>query len=97
MGLSDFLGAQVWLKVETISPIASFKARGALNHILLAQEAGSCRGAVTSSTGNHGQGVAYAAKMVGVPADIFLPLNSVAIKKRMIALFGGRCTRSVAT
>lgn len=89
MGLSDFLGAEVWLKVETISPIASFKARGALNHILLALEAGTCRGAVTSSTGNHGQGVAYAAKLVGVPADIFLPVNSVAIKKRMITLFGG--------
>ena len=88
-GLSDLLGADVWLKVETISPIASFKARGALNHILLAMEAGECRGAVTSSTGNHGQGVAYAAKLVGIPADIFLPVSSVAIKKRMIGLFGG--------
>lgn len=88
-GLSDLLGADVWLKVETISPIASFKARGALNHILLALEAATCSGAVTSSTGNHGQGVAYAAKLVGVPADIFLPVGSVAIKKRMIRLFGG--------
>ncbi len=88
-GLSDLLGADVWLKVETISPIASFKARGALNHILLALEDGKCTGAVTSSTGNHGQGVAYAAKLVGVPADIFLPVGSVAIKKRMIQLFGG--------
>lgn len=88
-GLSDLLGAEVWLKVETVSPIASFKARGALNHILLALNAGGCRGAVTSSTGNHGQGVAYAAKLVGIPADIFLPLGAVAIKKRMIALFGG--------
>lgn len=88
-GLSDLLGAEVWLKVETISPIASFKARGALNHILLALEAGNCSGAVTSSTGNHGQGVAYAAKLVGVPADIFLPVGAVAIKKRMIRLFGG--------
>jgi threonine dehydratase len=88
-GLSDLLGAEVWLKVETISPIASFKARGALNHILLALGAGTCSGAVTSSTGNHGQGVAYAAKLVGVPADIFLPVGSVAIKKRMIRLFGG--------
>lgn len=88
-GLSDLLGAEVWLKVETISPIASFKARGALNHILLALEAGTCSGAVTSSTGNHGQGVAYAAKLVGVSADIFLPFGSVEIKKRMIRLFGG--------
>lgn len=88
-GLSDLLDAEVWLKVETISPIASFKARGALNHILRALETGACNGAVTSSTGNHGQGVAYAAKLVNVPADIFLPVGSVSIKKRMIRLFGG--------
>jgi threonine dehydratase len=88
-GLSDILEADVWLKVETISPIASFKARGALNHILLARSGGGCTGAVSSSTGNHGQGVAYAAKLAGIPSDIFLPIGSVAIKKRMIALFGG--------
>ncbi len=87
--LSAVLDADVWIKAESVSPIASFKARGALNHILQARESGDCETAVTSSTGNHGQGVAYASALVGLRADIFLPLGSVAIKQHMIKLFGG--------
>ncbi len=87
--LSDLLAAEVWLKIETVSPIASFKARGALNHILCALEQGPCETAVTSSTGNHGQGVACAAAALGLRSDIFLPVGSVAVKRRMIELFGG--------
>lgn len=87
--LSHLLAAEVWLKIETVSPIASFKARGALNHILCALEQGPCETAVTSSTGNHGQGVACAATTLGIRADIFLPVGSVAVKRRMIEIFGG--------
>jgi threonine dehydratase len=87
--LSSLLGADIWLKVECVSPIASFKTRGALNHVIQAMEAGPCETAVTSSTGNHGQGVACAASMVALRSDIFLPLNSVRTKRRMIELFGG--------
>lgn len=87
--LSHILGADVWIKVETVSPVASFKARGALNHLLLAQATGQFETAVTSSTGNHGQGVARAATLLGLRADIFLPLGSVSVKKRMIELLGG--------
>lgn len=87
--LSALLSAEVWLKVETVSPIASFKARGALNHILRAREEGPCETAVTSSTGNHGQGVACAAAALEMRSDIFLPVGSVAVKRRMIELFGG--------
>jgi threonine dehydratase len=89
-GLSDLLGATVWLKVETTSPVASFKARGALNHLIEATSRGAFETAVTSSTGNHGQGVAYAAALLGLRADIFLPVGSVSVKKRMIELLGGR-------
>lgn len=88
--LSDLLGADVWLKIETASPIASFKARGALNHIISALDRGPAETAVTSSTGNHGQGVACAAALLKIRSDIFLPLGSVAVKRRMIELFGGR-------
>ncbi|HTN97575.1 MAG TPA: pyridoxal-phosphate dependent enzyme [Nordella sp.] len=87
--LSHLLGADVWVKVETVSPVASFKARGALNHLILAQATGQFETAVTSSTGNHGQGVARAAALLGLRADIFLPLGSVSVKKRMIELLGG--------
>ena len=43
---------------------------------------------MTSSTGNHGQGVAYAARLLGVPADIFLPDGCQSVKQTMIRLFG---------
>ena len=69
--LSELLDADIWLKVETTGPIASFKLRGALNALLTATAKPTA--AVTASTGNHGQGVAYAARLLGIPADIFVP------------------------
>ena len=81
--------AEVWLKNETVSPIASFKLRGALNALLRATAAGEISGAVTSSTGNHGQGVAYAARLLGLDAEIFLPQVANPLKKTMIEVFGG--------
>jgi threonine dehydratase len=84
--LSRALAADVWVKNETVGPIASFKLRGALTHLLRAGK--DLRGAVTSSTGNHGQGVAYAARLLGVPADIFLPAVNNPVKRAMIQAFG---------
>jgi threonine dehydratase len=86
--LSRALAADVWLKNETVSPIASFKLRGALTALLRAREAGAAREAVTSSTGNHGQGVAYAARAVGSAAHIFLPHGANPVKRRMIEALG---------
>ncbi len=88
--LSRALGADVWLKLETVTPIASFKLRGALTAISRAREAGGIAAACTSSTGNHGQGVAYAARLLGLPADIFLPAAPNPVKRAMIEAFGGR-------
>jgi threonine dehydratase len=86
--LSRALEADIWLKNETVSPIASFKLRGALTALLRAREAGATRDAVTSSTGNHGQGVAAAARAVGVAAHVFLPREANATKRRMIEALG---------
>jgi threonine dehydratase len=83
--LSRDLGCDLWVKNETVSPIASFKWRGALNDFLREP---ATRGVVTSSTGNHGQGVAWAASQVGVPAHIFLPLGANPTKRAKIALLG---------
>jgi threonine dehydratase len=83
--LSRDLGCDLWVKNETVSPIASFKWRGALNDLLREP---NTRGVVTSSTGNHGQGVAWAAGVVGVPAHIFLPLGANPTKRAKIALLG---------
>lgn len=85
--LSDLLGAEIWLKLETASEIASFKLRGALNALMSVMDPGS---ALTSSTGNHGQGVALAARRLGIPADIFVPVDPNPVKVRMIELLGGR-------
>jgi threonine dehydratase len=86
--LSRAFDGEVWLKLETATPIASFKLRGALNHLLLARAARPVASAVTSSTGNHGQGVAYAARLLGMKADIFLPDGCPLVKQTMIRLFG---------
>lgn len=83
--LSRDLGCDLWVKNETVSPIASFKWRGALNDLL---RDANPRGVVTSSTGNHGQGVAWAARVAGVPAHIFLPLGANPTKRAKIELLG---------
>jgi threonine dehydratase len=83
--LSRALEADVWIKNETVAPIASFKLRGALTHLLRAKD---LRGAVTSSTGNHGQGVAYGARMLDVASHIFLPAVNNPVKRAMIRAFG---------
>ena len=86
--LSRALDADIWLKYEIATPIASFKIRGALNASVNAKNAGAS-GVVTSSTGNHGQGVAYAARLLGMTADIFLPCPANQVKAQMIEAFGG--------
>lgn len=86
--LSHTFDADVWLKNETVTPIASFKLRGALNALVQARADDASR-AVTSSTGNHGQGVAYVARLLGIAADIFLPRPANPVKARMIQAFGG--------
>ncbi len=86
--LSQMLEAEVWLKYEIVTPISSFKIRGAINAVSYAKKK-DITGVVTSSTGNHGQGVAYAARANGLIANIFLPKPANPIKAQMIKVFGG--------
>lgn len=67
------LSDDVWLKLENVNKTHSFKARGALNAILALPESARARGVVAASTGNHAQGVAYAASLLGVRACIVMP------------------------
>jgi threonine dehydratase len=67
------LGDGVWLKLENSNKTHSFKARGALNAILCLPEDERVRGVVTVSTGNHAQGVAFAAHLLDVRACIVMP------------------------
>lgn len=79
---------EVWLKAESLQPIGAFKIRGAANKILqlTAEEIG--RGVITYSSGNHAQGVAYAAKVVGAKAVIVMPSNAPAIKRAATLALG---------
>ena len=82
--------AEIYLKLECLQPINSFKIRGATNAIMLATAAERARGLVTASAGNMAQGVAWAARSLGVPATIAVPEHAPEAKLAAIARLGGR-------
>ena len=79
---------QVFLKAESLQPIGSFKLRGAANKILQLSREEIARGVITYSSGNHAQGVAYAAREVGAKAVIVMPSNAPAIKRAATLALG---------
>lgn len=74
-GISEILGREVFLKLETSLPIHVFKLRGAMNKLLSMKETELKRGVVTASSGNHGLAIAYASKLFGVKASVCVPEN----------------------
>ena len=86
--LSARLGNQVSLKREDLQPIFSFKVRGAYNKIVQLSEAERKSGIVTASAGNHAQGVAFAAKRLGIRAVIVMPRTTPAIKVDAVVEMG---------
>jgi threonine dehydratase len=72
-GLSDLLGAEVWVKHENHHPVGAFKVRGGLNLAANLTEAERQAGLFTASTGNHGQSIAFAAQVHGIRATIAVP------------------------
>src|SRR5215218_10279597 len=86
--LSELAGGDVFLKLENTQTTGSFKLRGALNVLATLSTDQKKRGVVASSAGNHGLGVAYAAKHFGVPATIFVPTNAPQVKRDGIAALG---------
>ncbi len=81
-------GCEIWLKAESLQPIGAFKIRGASNKILQLTPAEISRGVITYSSGNHAQGVAYAAREVGAKAVIVMPSNAPAIKRAATIALG---------
>ncbi len=79
---------EIWLKAESLQPIGSFKLRGAANKILQLSRDEIARGVITYSSGNHAQGVAYAAREVGAKAVIVMPSNAPAIKRAATLALG---------
>lgn len=71
--LGERVGARLFLKAELFQKTGSFKPRGALNRLERLSDAEKARGVITMSAGNHAQGVAYAAKLLGVDATVVMP------------------------
>lgn len=90
---NDFLsakyGAEIYLKREDLSPVRSYKIRGAFNAIVKALDAGEKGPFVCASAGNHAQGVAYACAHFGVQAVIFMPVTTPRQKVHKTESFGG--------
>jgi len=84
--LSKRYGFEVWLKLETESPVGSFKARGALRCLKVRAKEGH-RTFVTASSGNHGMAVAYAGQRLGLTTHIFVPKNASRRKLDLIGHF----------
>ena len=82
--------AEIWLKLENLQPIGSFKLRGALNAILSAPAGARADGLVTASAGNMAQGVAWAARSFGLPATIVVPEHAPQAKLDAITRLGGK-------
>ena len=81
--------AEVWLKLECLQPIGSFKLRGALSAVRAASSAELAGGVVTASAGNMAQGVAWAAREAGVRARIVAPENAPRAKLDAVERLGG--------
>jgi len=83
-------GRDILLKAESLQPIGAFKIRGAYNAIALLDPAERARGVVAPSSGNHAQGIARAARLLGVPATLFMPVDAPAIKRERVLGDGAR-------
>ena len=87
--LSSQVGVPISLKCEQLQPIGAFKIRGAYTAISRLPLERRARGVITYSSGNHGQAVAYAARVLGIPAVVVMPERAPAIKVEGVKRFGG--------
>jgi threonine dehydratase len=86
----DEAPAEIYLKLENLQPVNSFKTRGATNAIMIASADERAKGLVTASAGNMAQGVAWAARELGLPATIAVPEHAPQAKLAAIERLGGQ-------
>ncbi len=86
--LNARVGRRVLIKAETLQRVGAFKFRGAYNRLVQLTDAERKRGVVAFSSGNHAQGVALAAKLLGVPALIVMPADAPKVKAEATAGYG---------
>jgi threonine dehydratase len=78
--LSEMCGCNIWLKFENLQFTSTFKERGALNRLHALSPDERRRGVIAMSAGNHAQGVAYHARLMGIPACIVMPIGTPMVK-----------------
>ena len=88
--LAAILGCRVVLKCENLSPTGAFKVRGGVNLLASLKPEVRARGVVAASTGNHGQSVAYAARLFGCTATIFMPEAANRLKVQATMALGSK-------
>ena len=82
-------GPEIWVKREDLSTVKSYKWRGACNRMALLTPGEAKRGVVTASAGNHAQGVALAARTLGIRARIYMPRSTPNVKQSAVLHHGG--------
>ncbi|MFM2020109.1 MAG: hypothetical protein RL718_690 [Actinomycetota bacterium] len=94
--LSDLTGQDIWFKCENLQRTGAYKLRGAYNMISQLSDADKKRGVVAASAGNHAQGVALAAKQLGIKATIFMPVGASLPKYQATLGYGANVVLSGA-
>jgi threonine dehydratase len=89
----DVPGVNIYLKLENLQPLGSFKIRPAVNVLKSMDFERLRRGVLTASAGNFGQGLAFAARQIGVAATVVVPEGSAATKARSLAELGAKVIR----
>jgi threonine dehydratase len=86
--LSELIGTEVWVKHENHQPVGAFKVRGGVNLVAQLSAEERARGLITASTGNHGQSIAYAARLFDVRATVCVPEAANPVKVEAIRALG---------
>ena len=86
--LDELVGTETWVKHENHQPICAFKVRGGINLVAQLSDDERRRGVITASTGNHGQSIAYAARLFGVRAIVCVPEAANPVKVKSIRGLG---------
>ena len=93
--LSKVAGGPVLLKTENLQRAGSFKVRGAYTRMARLSEEERARGVVAASAGNHAQGVALAAQMLGIKAVVYMPHGAPIVKEKATRGYGAEDRKSV--
>lgn len=88
--LAEALGVEIALKLENLQPIGAFKVRGGVNLVAAERDALQGRRIFTASTGNHGQSIAYAGHLFGIPVSVYAPEGANPLKVRAMQVLGAR-------